>query len=290
MNDRTARIKRIFNWGVENELVPETVAGALHYVAGLRHGETTARETEPVKPVADEIVDATIPFLPPTVDDMVGIQRLTGCRPSEVCNLRWCDINQSDDIWVYTPWEWKTEHHKKERHVAIIPAAQEHLEKYRHRPAGEYIFSPRETVRIIAERRRAARTTPLTPSQIKRGETAAKKAPKHNERYSTRAYELAIDRAVDKYNEAESKRAQTENRKPVLLPHWSPNQLRHAFATEARDQHDAETAQMLMGHTSLNTTEIYAEKSMRKIKEAARKIDEKKRERIESETTVPTPR
>ncbi len=257
VNRRTSRVAQIFRWGVENELVSESVAGALRYVTGLREGETTARETEPIKPVADEVVAATLPHLPPTIDDMVRIQRLAGCRPSEVCNLRWCDIDQSDDVWVYTPWEHKMQHKKKARHIAITPGAQEILEKYRHRPAEEYIFSPRETVRLISERKRAARKTPVQPSQVKRGAKAAKKPPRHNERYSTRAYELAIDRAAI--------RAGAEP--------WSPNQLRHAFATEARDQHDAETAQMLLGHSSLKTTEIYAEKSMRKIKEAARKMN-----------------
>ena len=87
MNDRSTRIKRIFNWGVENELVSESVAG-------LIPGETVARETDPIKAVPDWIVDATLQLCPPTVDDMVRFHRLTGCRPSEVCNLRWSDVDR----------------------------------------------------------------------------------------------------------------------------------------------------------------------------------------------------
>lgn len=50
INDRTSRIKRIFSWGVENELVSKSVAGSLRYVSGLIPGETMARETMPVPP------------------------------------------------------------------------------------------------------------------------------------------------------------------------------------------------------------------------------------------------
>ena len=256
VNKRIAMIKQVFAWGVENELVSESIASALRYVRDLRAGQTTAHEMPPVRAVESHAVNAILSFLPPTIDDMVRIHRIIGCRPSEVCNLRWCDTNESDDIWIFTPWEWKTEHKNQERPIPILPEAQQFLEKYRHRPVEEFIFSPRETVRIVAERKQAARKTKVTPSQAKRAKEYSKKPPKHNERYSTRSYERAIDRACDKAG----------------IPRWNPNQLRHAFATEARELFDAETAQLILGHAQLNTTEIYAEKSLKKIKDAARMI------------------
>ncbi len=279
VNDRTSRVKRIFDWGVGEELVPESVAGALRYVKTLEAGKTTARETAPVQAVPDAAIAATLPFLPPTVDDMVRVQRLVGCRPSEACNLRWCDIDQTDDIWIYTPLEHKTEHKKKTRRIAIRPAAQEILNKYRHRPAEEFIFSPRETVRIISERKRTARKTPVQPSQVRRGERAAKRPPRHNERYSKRAYCLALERAIEKYNALETEAAKKEGRKPVLLTAWSPNQLRHAFATETESRLDKETARILLGHSHQSTTEIYLDENVAKVKEAARRIENKTKEK-----------
>ena len=62
-----------------------------------------ARETVPVKPVADAVIDATLPTLPPVVADMVRLQRLTGCRPAEVCILRPCDVDRSGKVWGYRP-------------------------------------------------------------------------------------------------------------------------------------------------------------------------------------------
>lgn len=261
VNDRTMRIKRIFNWGVENELVPESTAGALKYVSKLQPGDTVARETEAVTSVEDAIVAATIPFLPPTVDDMVRLQQLTGCRPSEVRNLRWCDIDQSDDIWIYIPWEHKTEHKKKRRIIAIMSPAREIFEKYRHRPEDEFIFSPRETVRLINERRRVNRKTPVQPSQVLRGEAAKKRQPKQNTQYSRRAYNLAIERACEKAG----------------VPSWSPNQLRHFFATETDELLDKEAARSLLGHSHSSTTEIYIDENIEKIKKIARQIEAKKR-------------
>ena len=48
------------------------------------------------------------------------------------------------------------------------------------------------------------------------------------------------------------------------LPRYSPNQLRHTGATKIRSQYDLETAQLILGHSSANMTEIYAEKNLNK--------------------------
>jgi integrase len=43
---------------------------------------------------------------------------------------------------------------------------------------------------------------------------------------------------------------------------WSPNRLRHLYATELRQRFDAETARVVLGHAKLSTTEIYAERDL----------------------------
>jgi hypothetical protein len=58
VNKRIGRIKRLFAWGVENELIPPSVHHGLQAVKGLRAGRSKARESEPVKPVPDAFVDA----------------------------------------------------------------------------------------------------------------------------------------------------------------------------------------------------------------------------------------
>jgi integrase len=44
---------------------------------------------------------ATIEHLPDVVADMVQLQRLTGARPGEICDIRPGDINRKGDVWEY---------------------------------------------------------------------------------------------------------------------------------------------------------------------------------------------
>ncbi len=66
------------------------------------------RESKPVGPVDDDVVDATRTFLNRHVRGLVEFQRLTGCRPGEACALRWCDLDTSRVVWVYRPPHHKT--------------------------------------------------------------------------------------------------------------------------------------------------------------------------------------
>jgi integrase len=60
--------------------------------------------------------------------------------------------------------------------------------------------------------------------------------------YSTNTYRQAIARLNEKHG----------------IPHWSPNQIRHAFATRIRSTSGIDVVQVLMGHRRRTTTEIYA--------------------------------
>jgi integrase len=91
VNYLVEEIKRIFKWGVSQELIPPSVFQALATVLGLRKGRTDVHEPQPVLPVDSAVVEATVPHLPAVVRDMVRFQSLTGCRPGEACILRPCD-------------------------------------------------------------------------------------------------------------------------------------------------------------------------------------------------------
>jgi integrase len=103
INHRVSRIKRVFKWAVAEELVPPSIFHGLQAVSGLRFGRSEARETEPVRPVADGAVEAVLRYLTPTIAAMVRLQRLTGMRPGEVCIMRACDIDMTEDVWLYEP-------------------------------------------------------------------------------------------------------------------------------------------------------------------------------------------
>ncbi|WP_390699367.1 tyrosine-type recombinase/integrase [Gemmata massiliana] len=46
------------------------------------------------------------------------------------------------------------------------------------------------------------------------------------------------------------------------IPRWHPNQLRHTFGTEIRARFGLEAAQVLLGHTKANVTQVYAERDL----------------------------
>ncbi|QEF97910.1 hypothetical protein Mal15_19560 [Stieleria maiorica] len=52
---------------------------------------------------------------------------------------------------------------------------------------------------------------------------------------------------------------------------WSPNRLRHTRGTEVRKQFGLEAAQVILGHSVANVTEIYAERDAEKARDVARK-------------------
>jgi integrase len=56
------------------------------------------------------------------------------------------------------------------------------------------------------------------------------------------------------------------------VPSWSPNQLRHAGATRIREQASLDAAQIILGHSTVATTQVYAEKNLNAALEIAAKI------------------
>ena len=67
INKRIECIRRMFRWRVEKRLVSPAVCGALLMLKGLKRFRSDAREPEPVKPVAIVHVEATLPYLNPTL-------------------------------------------------------------------------------------------------------------------------------------------------------------------------------------------------------------------------------
>ena len=254
INSRIGKIKRMFRWAVSEELAPASLVHALDTVAGLQKGRTEAREADPVQPVDDETVDATLLHLPATVADMVRLQRLTGSRPQDVCNLRPVDVDRSGDVWLYVPQHHKTEHHGKKRVVCIGPRAQEILLPYLLRSPDAFCFSPAESERKRKAQLRANRKTPVQPSQADRSKHAPKRKP--GDQYTTNAYQYAIRRACERAG----------------IEPWSPNRLRHSAGTEIRKRYGLEAAQVILGHASADVTQVYAERDLQKAVEIMREV------------------
>jgi integrase len=243
VNQRASRVRRIFKWAVAEELVKPEVYLALAAVPGLQRGRTEARETECVKPVDDAMVDGTMPYLSRYVRGLVEFQRLTGCQPGEAVLVRRADIDTSGAVWLYRPGYHKLAYRGSPRVVAIGPRAQALLRDYFTPTIEDYLFSPRRAIDEHRAAKRAARKTKLQPSQFDRRNPEAVKLP--GECYAVTSYTHAIYRAC--------KRAGVDP--------WHPNQLRHNFATAVRKQHGLEAAQVLLGHSRADVTQVYAERN-----------------------------
>ncbi len=256
INKQTSRIVRMFRWAVSKELVRADLAAGLRELPGLRKGRTEAKESTPVKPVDDSVIEATLSQLPIVIADMVRLQRLTGCRPSEVCLMRPCDIDRSGDVWLYRPAEHKTEHHERSRVISIGPQGQAILLRYLARDAESYCFSPEDSETKRRAVQHEQRVIPIDYGN--RPGTNRRRNPKRKpgNRYTTDSYRRAIHRACEKSK----------------IEKWSPNRIRHTTATEIRKTFGLEAAQIALGHAKADVTQIYAEADLQKAIEVARKI------------------
>jgi len=273
INGRIGRIKRLFKWGVEEELVPGGVFQALQAVAGLVRGRSAAVESSGVKPVPEAFVDATLLHVSRAVRGLIEIQRLTGMRPGEVILMRACDIDMTGDVWLYRP-----EHHKnmwrgRDRVCPIGPKAQSIIQEFLVPDIGAYLFSPIRDREERFLRMRAARKSPVQPSQLCRKKRKPKKLP--GARYTVHSYRRAIKYGAAAANAEAIEQAREAGEKvaddAIIIPEWSPNQLRHSKATEVRRQFGLEAAQVVLGHARADVTQHYAERDNTLAIEVARK-------------------
>ena len=254
-------IKQAFRHGSKFGWVDPLTHYALLGVDNLKAGRTKAPEYRKIESVDADVVERTLPFLPPIVADMVRVQLLCGMRPQDVRNLRACDIDRTGDIWRYVPYTHKTEHKGKKHIVAIGFRAQAILMSYlleKEDAPKSFLFSPQDTIRLQKIEKRRNRKTPVRVGQLQptRIVHSRPNAAKPGDKYTKDSYNRAVSRACEQAG----------------VPHWTPNQLRHSTGTEVRNKFGLDSAQAYLGHANASTTEIYAELDFEKAAKVAREI------------------
>lgn len=232
INDQISRIRRIWRWAVENELVDVSVLHLLASISPLKKGRVPVPEERKIRAVPVEIVLTTLEYLNEMLRDMVLVHLYSGMRAEELVALRPCDVDRSG-----TPWSFcvRDEDNKKA-----------HLDHERIVPLG-----PRAREVLIPRIEKAEKPTSWLWESIGRGRHYYRKGSFH---FTVNGYRQAIESACKKAG----------------VPHWFPLQLRHTALTLIRAKYGLEGAQVIGGHTSMSTSEIYAEKNM----DLARKIAE----------------
>lgn len=296
INRRTDRVKRVFKWAVSKALVPVTAYQALQTLAGLRAGRTEARESDPVRPVDPAHVAATLPFLNRHVRAMVELQRHTGMRPGEACNLSLGEMHRSGELWLYRPTQHKTAHHGKDRVIPLGPRARGVLVAFltgdHPPPAGfDRIDLADHTARLVAADayqeagrdrdaallRDLSRTVvfvagcvvdpaaPVFSPKVAREERyrlmRARRKSKVQPSQKSRRKENPKRAPKDRFSDERYAHAVGDAAEKAGVPHWHPNQLRHLFATEVRREYGLEAAQVLLGHWRADVTQVYAERN-----------------------------
>ena len=213
-------------------------------------------------PVASETVAATLPYLPPIVRDMVQLQTASGCRPGEVCILRPADVDRSTNPWRYVPLTHKAEHFDRQRVIFFGPQAQEILRPYLLRDAEAYCFTPADSERKRLEDRHQARKTPLSCGNLPATIRKRRRKRPPGERYNTGAYANCVRRASDLADRHAHKGDPSIPVEQRIVPRWTPNQLRHLKGTEVRRRYGLEGAQVVLGHSKADVSEIYAQRDM----------------------------
>ena len=219
INMSIGRIRRMFKWAVENELVEPTVLMKLQAVAPLMAGRSEAKEHIPRDAVAQDLIDKVKAKVPERTRDMIELWLLTGARPGELIKLTGEMIDRTSykakKVWVAELSDHKMVHKKKRRVLVFGPKAQKILSRYLTADSSKRLF----------------------PINRATASDAMKKACR----------ELEI---------------------PIFTAHW----LRHTAATRIREDYDLDSAQVMLGHSKADTTEIYAGLNLKKAIEVARDV------------------
>ena len=238
INDYVKVIVQMFKWAASHEKVDIMAYHSLSTVNNLKAGRSNAKESEPIKPVVERHVDAIEPFVSRQVWSLIQLQLLTGARAGELLGLRACDLNVSGKTWIAVLKHHKTSHIAKARTLYFGPKAQTILKQFMDtKGIQDYLFSPKDALKERSEQ---------APTHRRDNQ---KKNPKSSDRvigdhYTTASYRRAITRACKKAG----------------VPEWTPHRLRHNAATQIRRDYGLEAAQIILGHSKADVTQLYAER------------------------------
>ena len=220
INGQVTRIRAIFQWGADEELVPDEVPAKLQALRPLKRGQ--AHDNEPVTAVPWNVVEATIAHLPQEAGDIIKVLYHCGARSGELYQMRVGDIKKkAGDVWKYDVREHKTARFGHVRSVGFGPRCIEILTR---------LIDGRKETDLVFVR-------PQPTDYRNRNRQTGGKA------WTRDALGKRIARVCEQHN----------------IPHWHIHQLRHAAGTKVYNQPGSTlaAAQAFLGHHRPSTTEIY---------------------------------
>ncbi len=233
VNASIGRIRRMFRFGVANEIVPVEVLTRLEAVSPLLAGRTEARDLPPRHAVDQADIDAVREHVSPLVRDLMDVQVLTGSRSGELLAMTTAMLDRTGSVWKAALADHKCQHHGQSRTLHFGPKAQLILAKYLSADPAKQLFGMTRCAYCRA---------------ITRGCEVAFGMPDNLRK---------ISKKLSAAEQAECRRHAAEWRAEHC---WSPHWLRHTAATRIREQLGIENVQSLLGHSTAEMSRHYSAK------------------------------
>ncbi|WP_010587125.1 tyrosine-type recombinase/integrase [Schlesneria paludicola] len=214
INKAVSRIRRVFKWGVSQELFGPAVLQRLQSLEPLLKGRTDAKDNPARSAVPLETIEAVRNEVKERIRDMMDIAVLTGARPGELVYLTVEMIDSSADVLR-----------------VVLP---EHKMRYKGRRRVLY-FGPKAQLIVKKHIKGKSKKDRLFP--IRRG-----------------TFSNSIKRACDK----------------LKIPRFTGHWLRHNAGTQFRKLGGLDAAQVMLGHSHADVTQIYADADDEQAIEIAR--------------------
>ena len=116
----------------------------------------------------------------------------------------------------------------------------------------------------MRDRRHEQRTTPEGQGNEIGTNRQAEPQTTPSDCYNKDTYGRAVSRAITAARQAAKQAGRPQ------IPCWTPHQLRHTAATKIREELGLEAACAVLGHSDIDTTQLYAELNRAKAIEAAK--------------------
>lgn len=253
INSACNRIRHFIRWGAHptRKRIPTAAAAEFALIEPLVQGRTTAREAEPVGLVDWATVEATMAYLPPTLQAAVRLLWLTAMRPIDLCRMEPRHIDLTMEPWAYTPPIHKTSRHGVKRIVRLGPQAREVLGpmlagRAMHAP----VFDPRQAMR---ERQDA---------KVGRYEAKGydyRAWPSYQHRHESRTGD---PRMGERYTPGSLRQAIVYACRTGGIEPWTPYQLKHSAMTRLEREFGRLGSGSVAGHVSVAAADAYVEREM----------------------------
>ena len=181
-------------------------------------------------------------------------------------------VDRSGDVWLIKLAKHKTAYRGKDRTLYVGPQAQAILAKYLLREENAACFSPIESEKQRRQAQHEARVTPLSCGNKPGSNRTRTPRRTPGAAFDTNSYAHSIKGACKRAFPAPKDLSIEAKKQWYVGRTWAPNQLRHNTATLVRKHYGLEGAQVILGHSDIGISQVYAERDSSKAIGIARQI------------------